>query len=185
MRHGTRACPDPLTLPCSLRTLSSLLSCQYDDDYNEEDDDEDYEDDEGPRKRRKAKAKNPSAPKPAKGAPRNYVVCKECPSCHLKVGNNTRICRQCGHVFTNVKEHHPRHSMRGHLDMIGVTTNPDGTPIEARKSGRKRTKYNPANSFDYLDKDEAAHLQIALQNSRQNTSDQRGRGRSGRSGDDR
>ena len=52
-------------------------------------------------------------------------------------------------------------------DTTSSTTNPDGTPIEARKSSRKRTKHNPANSFDYLDKDEAAHLQIALQNSRQ------------------
>lgn len=137
----------------------SSLVVQYDDDY--EDDDEDYEDDEAPRKRRKPKKPVNLIPKP-KGAPRNYVVCKDCPTCHLKVGNNTRVCRGCGHLFSNVKEHAPR--ARTSLEST-PSTNPDGTPLQARKSGRKRTRNNPANSFDYLDKDEAAHLQIALQNS--------------------
>lgn len=80
------------------------------------------------------------------------------------VVGNTRICRGCGHVFSNVKQHSHMHSHMMHTP--APTVNPDGTPIEARKSTRKRTKHNPQNSFDYLDKDEAAHLQIALQNSR-------------------
>ena len=80
------------------------------------------------------------------------------------VVGNTRICRGCGHVFSNVKQHSHMHSHMMHAP--APTVNPDGSPIEARKSTRKRTKHNPQNSFDYLDKDEAAHLQIALQNSR-------------------
>ena len=106
-------------------------------------------------------------PKPPKGAPRNYVVCKDCPACHLKVGNNTRVCRGCGHVFTNVKQHLNSYHTQSHFHT--PTINPDGSAIEARKSTRKRTKHNPQNSFDYLDKDEQAHLKIALQNSRQTT----------------
>lgn len=51
------------------------------------------------------------------------------------------------------------------LPPANAYVHPDGTPVEHRKSARKRTRTQAPSAFDYLDKDEAAHLQIALQNS--------------------
>ena len=76
---------------------------------------------------------------------------------------NTRVCRGCGHVFTNVKQHSSHHQHMHHF--TGPPTNPDGTIMESRRSTRKKAKYTPSNAVDYMDKDEQAQLQIALANS--------------------
>jgi hypothetical protein len=92
-------------------------------------------------------------------------VCKDCPQCKLSVGNNTRVCRQCGHHFGTSRQNSNLHSLQ-FQSYQPPQLNSDGTPMETRKSSRRRVKHNPQKDFDYIDKDEATHLQIALQNSR-------------------